>query len=143
MKTAGCALCRGIDQRITTLLEAVATLHATIDERVQQQTLRRLHVAPPMPAKSGEPSQAVVIGGQRLSRNDLQDLQRDAARYRWLRDQADSMHCTAAPMVASLDEAGRVVDFLDGEDLDAAVDKMLTPAARRRAPKTKRMGTNR
>lgn len=64
----------------------------------------------------------IVIGGQHVSMGALLDLQRDAARYRWLRDKADSMACTAAPMVASLADDGRMVALIDGEDLDAAVD---------------------
>lgn len=80
-------------------------------------------------------AQHIVLAGQRLGKQALLDLQRDAARYRWLRDKADGMAGTAAPMVASLDEAGRAIDFLDGEDLDAAVDraKLLKPVPR--APK--------
>ena len=64
----------------------------------------------------------IVIGGQHVSMGALLDLQRDAARYRWLRDKADSMACTAAPMVASLAADGKMVALIDGEDLDAAVD---------------------
>jgi len=67
-------------------------------------------------------SHQIVVGGQRVSMGVLLDLQRDAARYRWLRDKADSMACTAAPMVASLADDGRMVALIDGEDLDAAVD---------------------
>ena len=37
-------------------------------------------------------------------------------------DKADSMACTAAPMVASLAADGKMVALIDGEDLDAAVD---------------------
>lgn len=83
--------------------------------------------------------QLVVISGQRVGKQHLLDLQRDAGRYRWLRDKADGMACTAAPMVANLDAAGRVVGLIDGEELDAAVDM----AAARRATKTKRVGANR
>jgi len=67
----------------------------------------------------------IVIGGQHVSMGALLDLQRDAARYRWLRDKADSMACMAcmaAPMVASLAADGKMVALIDGEDLDAAVD---------------------
>lgn len=75
---------------------------------------------------------SIVVGGQRISMRVLLELQRDAARYRWLRDKADDMACTAAPMVASLDESGRMVALIDGEDLDVAVDMaMARPAARR------------
>ena len=70
----------------------------------------------------------IVVGGQLVTTAKLLDLQRDAARYRWLRDKADGMACTAAPMVASLAEDGRMVALIDGEELDAAVDMaMATP----------------
>lgn len=83
--------------------------------------------------------QLVVIGGQRLGKSSLLELQRDAARYRWLCDKADDMLCTKAPMVASLDDEGRMIGLLDGEELDAAVDaaKALRP------PKTKLTGSAR
>lgn len=71
---------------------------------------------------SDSASHQIVVGGQRVSMGALLDLQRDAARYRWLRDKADSMACTAAPMVASLASDGKVISLIDGEDLDAAVD---------------------
>jgi hypothetical protein len=95
-------------------------------------TVRTLYAAP-TPADA-DAKQLVVIGGQRVGKQHLLDLQRDAARYRWLRDKADGMACTAAPMVASLDATGRVVGLIDGEELDAAVDL----AAARRTTKTKR-----
>lgn len=75
--------------------------------------------------------QWIVLDGQRIGRTHLVDLQQDAARYRWLRDKADGMVCTAAPMVASLDSAGRMVGLLDGEELDDAVDAMLGTPQRR------------
>lgn len=85
--------------------------------------------------------QMIVVGGQRLGKSILLDLQRDAARYRWLRDKADDMTCTAAPMVASLDDGGRLIGLIDGDELDAAVDvAMARPAAHKR--KTKRMGND-
>lgn len=70
-------------------------------------------------------SHQIVVGGQRVSMGVLLDLQRDAARYRWLRDKADSMACTAAPMVASLAADGKMVALIDGEDLDTAVDMAM------------------
>jgi hypothetical protein len=83
-------------------------------------------------------SHQIVVGGQRVSMGALLDLQRDAARYRWLRDKADSMACTAAPMVASLAPDGRMVALIDGEDLDAAVDMaMARRLARQVTGKTK------
>ena len=72
-----------------------------------------------------ENNRQIVIGGQHVSMGALLDLQRDAARYRWLRDKADSMACTAAPMVASLADDGRMVALIDGEELDAAVDMAM------------------
>jgi Lar family restriction alleviation protein len=95
-------------------------------------TVRTLYAAP-TPADA-DAKQLVVIGGQRVGKQLLLDLQRDAGRYRWLRDKADGMACTAAPMVASLDATGRVVGLLDGDELDAAVDM----AAARRTTKTNR-----
>jgi hypothetical protein len=90
------------------------------------------------PAASGT-GNWVVVGGQRIGKQALVDLQQDAARYRWLRDKADGMLCTAAPMVASLDDAGNVITLIDGDELDAAVNAaMARPAARN--TKTKRMG---
>jgi len=82
----------------------------------------------------------IVVGGQRVSMGVLLDLQRDAARYRWLRDKADSMACTAAPMVASLAEDGRMVGLIDGEELDAAVDMAMACTSPRRASATQRSG---
>lgn len=81
-------------------------------------------------------SHQIVVGGQRVSMGVLLDLQRDAARYRWLRDKADSMACTAAPMVASLAGDGKVISLIDGEDLDAAVDIAMA------RPKMKRVRSN-
>jgi len=78
----------------------------------------------------------IVVGGQRVSMGVLLDLQRDAARYRWLRDKADSMACTAAPMVASLADDGKLIALIDGEDLDAAVDIAMAQ------PKMKRVRSN-
>jgi hypothetical protein len=69
-----------------------------------------------------ESNHRIVIGGQHVSMGALLDLQRDAARYRWLRDKADSMACMAAPMVASLAADGKIIALIDGEDLDTAVD---------------------
>lgn len=81
---------------------------------------------------TADSSHQIVVGGQRVSMGVLLDLQRDAARYRWLRDKADDMAGTAAPMVASLDAEGRVLGLVDGDDLDAAVDvAMARPGARR------------
>lgn len=109
--------------------------NADIIRRQQQQAARASTPAQPQNGAG----QCIVLGGQRIGTQHLLDLQRDAARYRWLRDKADSMACTAAPMVASLDAAGRVVGLIDGEELDAAVDM----ATARRTTKTKRVGTNR
>jgi hypothetical protein len=74
----------------------------------------------------------IVIGGQHVSMSALLDLQRDAARYRWLRDKADSMACTAAPMVASLAADGKMVALIDGEELDTAVDIAMAQFKTRR-----------
>jgi hypothetical protein len=74
----------------------------------------------------------IVIGGQHVSMGALLDLQRDAARYRWLRDKADSMACTAAPMVASLAADGKMVALIDGEELDTAVDIAMAQFKTRR-----------
>lgn len=79
-----------------------------------------------------ENSRQIVIGGQHVSMGTLLDLQRDSARYRWLRNKADSMACTAAPMVASLDADGKMVALIDGEDLDDAVDMAMALSKGRR-----------
>lgn len=88
-----------------------------------------------------EQRQLLVIGGQRLGKSALLDLQCNAARYRWLRDKADKMTGSAAPMVASLDGSGHVVALLDGEELDAAIDIAMAQRVLR-TPNTKRTGTN-
>jgi len=85
---------------------------------------------------SASANHQIVVGGQRVSMGVLLDLQRDAARYRWLRDKADSMACTAAPMVASLADDGKLIALIDGEDLDAAVDIAIAQ------PKMKRVRSN-
>lgn len=85
---------------------------------------------------------SIVVGGQRVTMRALLEMQRDSARYRWLRDKADDMACTAAPMVASLDESGRMVALIDGDDLDAAVDIAMARPAARRAPNKKLLGSN-
>lgn len=100
--------------------------------------LRELSVSrPPAPKAMAGGRQLIVVGGQAVSMGALLDLQRDAARYRWLRDKADGMVCTAAPMVASLAEDGRMVGLIDGEELDAAVDIVMAQTASRRAAKSK------
>jgi hypothetical protein len=100
--------------------------------------LREVTVSrPPGPKFMADGRQLIVVGGQAISMGALLDLQRDAARYRWLRDKADSMACTAAPMVASLAADGKMVALIDGEDLDAAVDiAMAWPKARRGSTST-------
>lgn len=90
-------------------------------------------------AMQDDPRQLIVVGGQRLVKSILLNLQRDAARYRWLRDKADSMVCTAAPMVASLDDGGRLIGLIDGDELDAAVDVAIARPPARHALKTKRV----
>jgi hypothetical protein len=113
-------------------------LHAPNDvERAMVEEiaeLRELAVSrPPAPKSMADGRQLVVVGGQAVSMGGLLDLQRDAARYRWLRDKADAMTGTAAPMVASLDESGRTVVLIDGEDLDTAVDMAMALRPARRA----------
>jgi len=90
----------------------------------------------------GDAGKLIVVGGRQFNTQALLDLQHDAARYRWLRDKADGMAGVAAPMVASLDEAGRVSTLLDGDDLDAAVDMAMAARAEKRQRKTKCVGTN-
>jgi hypothetical protein len=106
---------------------ATYPLHAPNDvERAMVEEIAELRgmavSRPPAPKTMDSGRQLVVVGGQSLSVGALLDLQRDAARYRWLRDKADSMACTAAPMVASLADDGRIVALIDGEELDVAVD---------------------
>lgn len=90
----------------------------------------------------GDVRKLIVVGGKQFSAQALLELQHDAARYRWLRDKADGMAGVAAPMVASLDEAGRVTTLLDGDDLDAAVDMAMAAPTEKRQRKTKRVGTD-
>jgi len=90
----------------------------------------------------GDVRKLLVVGGRQFSAQALLDLQHDAARYRWLRDKADGMLGVAAPMVASLDETGRVTTLLDEDDLDAAVDMAMAAPVEKRQRKTKRVGTN-
>ena len=90
----------------------------------------------------GDNRKLIVVGGRQFSAQALLDLQHDAARYRWLRDKADSMLGVAAPMVASLDETGRVTTLLDGDELDVAVDMAMAAPAEKRQRKTKRVGTD-
>ncbi|MDN4061272.1 hypothetical protein QPK31_23925 [Massilia sp. YIM B02769] len=90
----------------------------------------------------GDNRKLIVVGGRQFGVQALLDLQHDAARYRWLRDKADGMLGVAAPMVASLDEAGRVTTLLDGDDLDAAVDMAMAAPAEKRQRETKRVGTD-
>lgn len=96
--------------------------------------------APPLSTNvHHDPRQMVVVGGQRVGKQALLDLQRDAARYRWLRDDANGMLCKAAPMVVALAANGAKGELLDGEELDAAVDLAMAPQAVRQAAKLKRM----
>jgi hypothetical protein len=113
-------------------------LHLPTDvERAMVAEIAELRAAMPC----ADNRQVIVIGGQRLAKSTFLDLQHEAARYRWLRDKADKMIGTAAPMVASLDPSGQMVALIDGEDLDAAVDvAMARPSARKL--KTKRTGSN-
>jgi len=90
----------------------------------------------------GDPGKLIVMGGRQFNAQALLDPQHDAARYRWLRDKADGMLGVAAPMVASLDQAGRVTTLLDGDDLDAAVDMAMAAPAEKRQRKTKRVGAD-
>lgn len=92
--------------------------------------------APTKPRGITNDSRQIVVGGQRVTLRALLEMQRDSARYRWLRDKADSMACTAAPMVASLAEDGRMIGLIDGEELDAAVDIVMARPASRRATKS-------
>lgn len=122
-------------------------LHSPNDvERAMVEEIAELRevvvTVPPAPKAMASGRQLVVVGGQSLSLGGLLDLQRDAARYRWLRDKADDMAGTAAPMVASLDELGRMVELIDGDELDTAVDVAMARHSARRAPKLKRVESN-
>jgi hypothetical protein len=113
--------------------------HSTAVERAMEQEIAELRAALKAGTPPAEPGdiagQWVVIGGQRMNRSNLTELQQEAARYRWLRDKADNMVCMAAPMVASLDATGRVVSLLDGEELDTAVDAVMSLRSASHAPK--------
>jgi hypothetical protein len=116
---------------------ATYPLHAPNDvQRAVAQEIAELREVAvsrrPAPKTMDSGRQLVVVGGQSLSVGALLDLQRDAARYRWLRDKADSMACTAAPMVASLADDGKMTGLIDGEDLDTAVDVAMAQFKTRR-----------
>jgi len=142
-----CNACKRIQQEIQDLMTAVERLGTMVQTQSRAQVVAS--IAAPLKhadhakntARDLPPNDElhlVVIGGQRVSKQQLMDLQRDAARYRWLRDKADGMACNAAPMVASLDATGRMIDLIDGEDLDAAVDIVMALPSAQREPKTKR-----
>lgn len=58
----------------------------------------RIEQASASPTNGGR--QMVVVGDQRIGKQQLLDLQRDATRYRWLRDKAD-MASAARPRLWS------------------------------------------
>lgn len=117
---------------------APAELPAPVDMQRQQDPVR----ASTSTKAQSDAGKLIVVGGKQFNAQALLDLQHDAARYRWLRDKADGMLGVAAPMVASLDETGRVITLLDGDELDAAVDMAMAAPAEKRQRKTKRVGTD-
>lgn len=64
---------------------------------------------------------------------EAESLRADAERYRWLRNEAEGMAGKAAPMVCRLDERGRFVDYLDGEELDDHIDRAAITASKEKA----------
>lgn len=113
--------------------ESYPLYHSTAVERAMEAEIAELRTTlkagTPRAEAGDDAGQWVVIGGQRVGRSNLTDLLQNAARYRWLRDKADTMLCTAAPMVASLDEAGHMVNLIEGEELDEAVDAAMAMKA--------------
>lgn len=57
---------------------------------------------------------------------ELEGLAEDAERYRWLRDSVD-----AGPAVFSTDASGAAQQWLNDEQLDAAIDAALSAAKER------------
>ncbi len=62
--------------------------------------------------------------------DDVADMQRDAERYRWLRDDGDGPGNEIAAAVAEGDNeyGGEYVSWLYGDELDAAIDTAMNGA---------------
>lgn len=56
--------------------------------------------------------------------NRLRQAEKDAARYRWLRDESTSVQFSA-PLVFNADDCANPESWIDGEHLDHAVDKAM------------------
>lgn len=54
----------------------------------------------------------------------LRQAEKDAARYRWLRDDASGLEMRA-PLVFNADEYGTSSTVIDGEHLDVAIDEAM------------------
>lgn len=54
----------------------------------------------------------------------LRQAEKDAARYRWLRDEAVSVQFSA-PLVFNADDCANPKSWIDGEHLDYALDKAM------------------
>ena len=54
----------------------------------------------------------------------LRQSEKDAARYRWLRDEAVSVQFSA-PLVFNADDCANPKSWIDGEHLDYALDKAM------------------
>lgn len=54
----------------------------------------------------------------------LRQAEKDAARYRWLRDEAINAQ-VVSPLVFNADECANPMSWVDGEHLDYAVDKAM------------------
>lgn len=54
----------------------------------------------------------------------LRQSEKDAARYRWLRDEAVSAQFSA-PLVFNADDCANPKSWIDGEHLDYALDKAM------------------
>lgn len=54
----------------------------------------------------------------------LREAEKDAARYRWLRDDASGLEMRA-PLVFNADEYGTSSTVIDGEHLDVAIDEAM------------------
>ena len=54
----------------------------------------------------------------------LRQAEKDASRYRWLRDEAVSAQFSA-PLVFNADDCANPKSWIDGEHLDYALDKVM------------------
>ena len=69
-------------------------------------------------------TEPVSYGELKLLAERLISAEKDAARYRWLREEAASV-LFSAPLVFNADDCANPESWIDGEHLDHAVDKAM------------------